>query len=81
MAHFVRVIFDREVNISESLNESIFPNNELLETKDGGTVLHIPLERVLTDDESDEFADKLANYMFEQGHDNFDIEVSMEEQS
>ena len=76
MKHFVRVIFDEAVDLNESLNESVFPGHQLLETVDGKQVFHYSLAKELTEAESDEFATHLANYMFEQGYDNFDIEVS-----
>jgi|TARA_B110000503_G_scaffold7367_1_gene9980 hypothetical protein len=80
MEHFVRVIFDEAVELNESLNESVFPGHQLLETTDGKQVFHYSLPKELTEEESDKFADQLANYMFEQGYDNFDIEVSGEEE-
>ena len=80
MEHFVRVIFDEAVVLDESLNESIFPGHQLLETADGKTVFHYGLSSQLSEEESDQFADRLANFMFEQGHDNFDIEISSDEE-
>lgn len=79
MEHFVRVVFDEAVVMNESLNESVFPGNKLLETTDGRQVFHYGLPKQLSENESDEFADRLANYMFEQGYDNFNIEISMDE--
>ena len=75
MEHFVRVILDEKQEVS-FLNESIFPNQNLLETADGRPVFEIVLERELTNEEADEYADRLANYMFEQGYKDFDIEIS-----
>jgi len=79
MEHFVRVIFDNKENSASQLDESIFPQQHLLETEDGRPVIEIPLERELSSNEADEYADRLAAYMFEQGHDDFDIEISMED--
>jgi|TARA_R110000796_G_scaffold146095_2_gene262801 hypothetical protein len=78
MEYFVRVILDEKQEISY-LNESIFPSQNLLETADGRPVFEIILERHLADNEADEYAERLANYMFEQGYKNFDIEISAEE--
>jgi hypothetical protein len=75
MEHFVRVIMEKNVGISK-LDESIFPQQNLLETTDGNPVIEIPLGKHLTNEEADGFADRLAAFMFEQGHDNFDIEIS-----
>tara|TARA_R110000868_G_scaffold271382_1_gene530794 strand:- start:1093 stop:1689 length:597 start_codon:yes stop_codon:yes gene_type:complete len=79
MEHFVRVIFDEAVKLDEDLNESVFGNHQLLETADGRQVFHIALERHLSESESDEYAERLSNFMFEQGHKDFDIEISMDE--
>jgi len=76
MEHFVRVVFEKDNNINESLDESIFPGNELLETEQGASVFQIPLQRELDEIEADTYAERLANYMFEQGYDDFDIEIS-----
>ena len=76
MENFVRVIFEKNDSLNESLDESIFPGNELLETDQGASVFQIPLSRQLSEEEADKYADRLANYMFEQGYDDFDIEIS-----
>lgn len=76
MQHFVRVIFEKSDSLTESLDESVFPGNELFETAQGAHVYQIPLPRALTEQESDEYAQRLSNYMFEQGFDDFDIEIS-----
>jgi hypothetical protein len=76
MEHFVRVVFEKDNSITESLDESIFPGNDLLETDQGASVYHIPLARELSEEEAEAYADKLSNYMFEQGLDDFDIEIS-----
>lgn len=76
MEHFVRVIFEKKEGLNESLDESIFPGNQLLETAQGASVFHIPLSRELSEEEADGFAERLSAYMFEQGFDDFDIEIS-----
>ena len=75
MEHFVRVIMEKQESASQ-LDESIFPGTELYETAQGATVYQIPLSRQLSEEESDEYAERLANLMFEQGYEDFDIEVS-----
>lgn len=80
MEHFVRVIFDEAVNLNETLNESVFPGHQLLETTDGRQVFHYGLLNQLSEQQSEEFAERLANYMFEQGYDNFDIEISTDDE-
>ena len=75
MEHFVRVILEKKAGPS-ILDESIFPSQTLLETVDGSPVIEIPLERELTNEEADGYADRLSALLFEQGYDNFDIEIS-----
>jgi hypothetical protein len=75
MEHFVRIIFENNEG-PNLLDESIFPSQNLLETVDGNPVIEIPLHRELTNEEADGYADRLAALMFEQGYDNFDIEIS-----
>jgi hypothetical protein len=79
MEHFVRVVFEKDNSITESLDESIFPGNDLLETDQGASVYHIPLARELSEEEAEAYADKLSSYMFEQGLDDFDIEISTDD--
>jgi hypothetical protein len=74
MEHYARVIFDGPLKMK--LDESVFTNLELLESTQGAKVLHIPLPRMLNPAEADIFAEKLANYMFESGLNDFDIDIS-----
>jgi|TARA_B110000967_G_C18827469_1_gene532157 hypothetical protein len=76
MEHFVRIVMEKNDTLNESLDESIFPSSELYESEQGATIIQIPLARQLSEEESTEYANRLANYMFEQGHEDFDIEVS-----
>ncbi|MGY8868201.1 MAG: hypothetical protein ACKVJK_21550, partial [Methylophagaceae bacterium] len=77
MEHFVRIVMEKQES-AKQLDESIFPGTDLYESEQGATVYQIPLPRQLSDEESDEYATKLANMMFEQGYEDFDIEVSTE---
>ena len=67
MKHFVYVVMEKNNSLNESLDESIFPGSELYETAHGASVYQIPLPRQLTNEEADEYAQNLANYMFECG--------------
>ena len=75
MEHYVRVILDKSQEPS-ILDESIFPSQSLLETAEGNPVIEIPLDRELTNEEADGYADRLSALMFENGYDKFDIEIS-----
>ena len=75
MEHFVRIVMEKQEGASK-LDESIFAEQEIFETEQGGTVFQIPLQRELSEDEANEYAEKLANLMFEQGYEDFDIEIS-----
>jgi hypothetical protein len=77
MEHFVRIIMEKQ-QTSKKLDESIFPSHEIYESSQDTTVYEIPLPRQLSEEESDEYANRLANYMFEQGFKDFDIEISTE---
>ena len=75
MEHFVRIVMEKQEG-AQLLDESIFAEQEIYETEQGGTVFQIPLQRELSEDEANEYAEKLADYMFEQGYEDFDIEIS-----
>jgi hypothetical protein len=75
MEHYVRVILDKSQEPS-ILDESVFPSQSLLETAEGNPVIEIPLDRELTNEEADGYADRLSALMFENGYDDFDIEIS-----
>jgi hypothetical protein len=75
MEHFVRIVMEKQEG-TQLLDESIFAEQEIYETEQGGTVFQIPLQRELSEDEANEYAERLANYMFEQGYEDFDIEIS-----
>ena len=77
MEHFVRIVMEKQESAAQ-LDESIFPGTDLYESEQGATVYQIPLSRQLSEEESDEYAERLANLMFEQGYEDFDIEVSSE---
>jgi len=79
MEHFIRVVMEK-TDIAEKLDESIFPGNDIFESEQGATVFEIPLSRELSEEEADGYAEHLANYMFEQGYDDFDIEISANEE-
>ena len=79
MEHFVRIVMEKQEG-PQLLDESIFPSQQIFESEQGATIYHIDLPRELTEDECDEYAEKLANYMFEQGYEDFDIEISGDEQ-
>jgi hypothetical protein len=75
MTHFVRIVMEKQTSV-KPLDESVFSNQHIYETAQGATVYEIKLPRQLSEDESDEYANRLANYMFEQGFKDFDIEIS-----
>ena len=78
MEHFVRIVMEKQEG-AQLLDESVFAEQEIYETAQGGTVFQIPLSRQLDEAEADEYAQRLANYMFEQGYEDFDIEISTDE--
>lgn len=78
MNHFVRIVMENQEE-QHALNESVFPEQNLYETEQGASVIEIPLSRQLTESESDEYAEKLANMLFAEGYEDFDIEISSDE--
>lgn len=74
MEHFVRIVMEKQDVIK--LDESVFSKQNIYETAYGATVVEIPLPRLLDEDEADEYANRLANMMFESGYNDFDIEIS-----
>ena len=78
MEHFVRITMEKQDSIKE-LDESIFPEYEVFENAHDSSVYTIPLERNLSEQEADEYANRLANYMFEQGFEDFDIDISSDD--
>ena len=76
MEHFVNIVMEKNNSLTESLDESIFPGNIVTESEQGATVVQIPLTRELNEQEADTYAEHLANYMFENGYEDFDIEIS-----
>lgn len=77
MKHFVRIVMEKQDSVK--LDESVFPSQNLYETEQGASVIEIPLQRQLTNEESDEYAQRLAELMFEQGYTDFDIEISTDD--
>ena len=77
MEHFVTVVMEKQE--TKTLDESAFPIYETFETKQDTTVMQIPLPRTLDEQESSEYANKLANYLFSEGYEDFDIYVNAHE--
>ena len=77
MEHFVNIVMEKQEEV-KTLDESIFPESNVYETNNDITVYQIPLNRQLSEEESEEYADKLSKYLFSEGYEDFDIEISME---
>ena len=78
MEHFVRVTMEKTED-AKSLDESIFSEYDVFEGTHDTTVYHIPLARNLSESEADEYANRLANYLFSEGFDDFDIDISSDD--
>ena len=78
MENFVRIIMEKS-DFKNKLDESIFPKQKVYNTPLESTIIDIPLPRTLSEDESNEYAGKLANCLFEMGYNDFDIEISSNE--
>ena len=75
MEHFIRVVMEKQEILAEGLNDDVFPGSEIMETEQGATVFPFRFP-CINEQQSDEFADKLVEYMTAQGYDDFDIECS-----
>ena len=78
MEHFVRVVMEKQ-EVLEGLNESVFPDHEIYETELDTTVIEIPLPNALSEELADEFANRLAEHLFNEGYKDFDIEISADD--
>jgi len=78
MDHFVRIIFDRNFNLRQKIDESIFPDLIFLE-ENQVNIIEIPLHRCLTESEANIYAKRLGNYLFSEGLADFDIEISTDD--
>jgi hypothetical protein len=67
MEHFVRIVMDKQED-AQPLDESIFTEQKIYETVQETTVYEMALPRMLDENEADEYAQRLANFMFESGH-------------
>ena len=78
MEHFVTVVMEKQE--TKKLDESVFPLYETFNTEQETTAMQIPLPRTLDEQESAEYAEKLANYLFAEGYEDFDIYVNAHEE-
>ena len=76
MEHFVRIVMEKQDSLTEGLNEDVFPESYVYETQQDATVIEIPLPQALSEDSMEEFVNRLADHMFNEGYEDFDIEVS-----
>jgi len=77
MEHYVTVVMEKQE--TKALDESAFPVYETFDTENETTVLQIPLPKTLDEQESSEYANHLANYLFSEGYEDFDIYVNAHE--
>jgi len=78
MEHFVRVTMEKTDDV-KGLDESVFPTYDVFESDRGTTVYHIPLSKNLSEQEADEYANRLANYLFSEGFEDFDIDITSDD--
>ena len=79
MEHYVNIICDKNITLVEKLDPSIFPTQDRTISDQDVQTITIPLSRELSEEESDIYAEKLTNYLLENGLDNFDIEITTSE--
>ena len=79
MEHFVRIVMEKQDELVEGLDKSVFPESYVLESEQGATVFY-SLARELSEQEADEYADRLTAYMVTEGYEDFDIEIPTDEE-
>ena len=79
MEHYVNIICDKNIPLVEKLDPNIFPTQDRTVSDQDVQIITIPLSRELSEEESDIYAEKLTNYLLENGFDNFDIEITTSE--
>lgn len=67
-------------DLNTAILESVSSNINIFESAQGATIVEFKLPRKLNNAEADMFAERLGNHMFDKGFDNFDIEISTDEQ-
>jgi hypothetical protein len=72
---------EKQETLNEGFSRDIFPNSEIYESDMGATIFEMPLESALNEQEAAEVANKLADYVFEMGYEDFDIEISTNEET
>jgi len=77
MEYFATVVMEKQE--TKALDESAFPVYETFDTENETTVMQIPLPKTLDEQESSEYANHLANYLFSEGYEDFDIYVNAHE--
>ena len=90
MKHFINIVWEnKDLNevdeylvdtVLERADEALLEdetNYETYDTIEGGSVLAVELHKQLNDEESTVIAERLANKLFDLGHNNFDIEISV----
>ena len=78
MEHFVRVVMEKQ-DIVNGLNESVFPTHELFESEQDATIIQIPLPSSLSEEAAEAMANKVAEHFFNEGYEDFDIEISADD--
>ena len=73
MEHIITVVMEKQE--TKKLDESVFPIYETYDTDLDTTVIEIPISRQLSVEESDEYAQRLSNYLLSEGYNDFDIYV------
>ena len=78
MENFVTVVMEEQE--TKALDESAFPLYETFNTEQDTTVIEIPLPRELDESESSDYANRLADYLFSEGYEDFDIYIGGDEE-
>lgn len=75
MDYFIRIVMEK-TDSPLKLDESVFKKQNIYETAQGASVIEIPLNRHLSEEEADRIVEKLSTHLFNSGLTDFDIEMS-----
>ena len=78
MQHFLTVVMEKQEQ-AKDLNESIFPEYEIFESDNDVTVYKMPLPGKVEESKADIVAEKVANYFFSEGYEDFDIYINSDQ--
>jgi len=79
MQYYVTIVMEKQEQ-AKDLNESVFPEYEIFESENDVTVYKMPLPGKFDESKADVLAEKVANYFFNEGFEDFDIYINNDQE-